>query len=129
MTGNATLQLDQSVEAPGTARTFVQEMAVRSGLGAVTPTLLLLTSELVTNAVVHGQGPLRLKVYVRDRDVVLEVMDASPRLPEQRARRELAESGRGLLLVALLARAWGVEKHGQGKTVWCSLSRAEAPLG
>jgi anti-sigma regulatory factor (Ser/Thr protein kinase) len=126
VTANATLQLTQSVEAPGTARGFALEMADRSGLGAMTSTLLLLTSELVTNAVVHGRGPVRIKLYVRDRDVVVEVTDNGPGLPQQRTPDQFAVDGRGLLLVSALSSTWGVELHDTGKTVWCSLSRGAA---
>ncbi|MEU6732780.1 ATP-binding protein [Streptomyces physcomitrii] len=82
--------------------------------------VVLVVSELVTNAVRYGNGrPVELRVYVSDGALVIEVRDGSPLPARLRLVDEEAESGRGLFLVAALAREWGVSPD--GKTTWCSL--------
>jgi anti-sigma regulatory factor (Ser/Thr protein kinase) len=87
---------------------------------------LLLCSELVSNAVTHGSGDLRVAVE-RAADVVrVAVEDANQRLP---VRRELTfdepgmapERGRGLVLLDAMASRWGAERSREGKWVWFEL--------
>lgn len=85
-------------------------------------TVLLLTSEVVTNAVVHG-GPhkrgaeIQVRVEHFDGRIRVEVADASEALPVLGANSQL-ESGRGLVLVDILANLWGVTPTDSGKIVW-----------
>jgi serine phosphatase RsbU (regulator of sigma subunit)/anti-sigma regulatory factor (Ser/Thr protein kinase) len=92
-------------------------------------TVVLLASELVTNAVRHAAAPSELRLRVRSGRVRLEVHDPSPHLPAPRGRDSDAASGRGMLLVAALAEAWGVERGDGltdlGKTVWIELDLVE----
>ena len=83
--------------------------------------LQLIVSELVSNAVQHGLGPVRLCVDSVGGRVRLEVQDDSSCIPRQRDPDVLAERGRGLLIVAALADAWGVRPAGSGKSVWCEI--------
>jgi len=99
----------------------------------------LVVSELVTNAVRHGRVHGRLVelrlTYDREKAVTVEVADACaerrPAHAESAAAPEdgLAESGRGLLLVAALADEWGVRERVVGKTVWARLLVAPSPPG
>jgi serine phosphatase RsbU (regulator of sigma subunit)/anti-sigma regulatory factor (Ser/Thr protein kinase) len=88
-------------------------------------TVVLLASELVTNAVLHAAAPSEVRVRVRHGRVRLEVHDPSPHLPGPRSRDSNAATGRGILLVEALADAWGVERGDGvtdlGKTVWVEL--------
>ncbi|MFF7235089.1 ATP-binding protein [Streptomyces collinus] len=86
----------------------------------------LLTSELVTNALVHTDADAVLIAVVSARGLRVEVRDFVARRPRLRVP-ELTEDthGRGLLLVQSLADAWGVRPHGVGKSVWFELG-AEA---
>ncbi|MFF6784595.1 ATP-binding protein [Streptomyces sp. NPDC012510] len=82
----------------------------------------LLTSELVTNALVHTDHDAVLTATVSPRGLHVEVRDFVGRRPTPRKpNAEDATHGRGLLLVQSLADAWGVRAHGVGKAVWFDL--------
>lgn len=82
----------------------------------------LLTSELVTNALVHTDHDAVLTATVSPRGLHVEVRDFVGRRPTPRKQNaEDATHGRGLLLVQSLADAWGVRAHGVGKAVWFDL--------
>ncbi|MCC9306729.1 ATP-binding protein [Kitasatospora sp. RB6PN24] len=90
-------------------------------------TLVLLVSELVTNAVVHAGSPAVLRlVWSRDEGPVrVEVADASGTAPQPRHACPGATSGRGLELVELLAARWGWCPKAGGKLVWCEVDRTD----
>ena len=89
--------------------------------------IVLMVDELITNAVVHGTGPVRLCLRLEGARlegpcVIGEVSDGNPAAPAapQTAPHILdwSEAGRGLLLVCALATEFGVRPDGAGKTVW-----------
>lgn len=84
-------------------------------------TACLLASELLSNAVNHSCGPVRLRLRHAGRELSVEVCDGSPVLPQARFASPDAESGRGLLLVDSLAESWGTLPTAEGKAVWFSL--------
>ncbi|MGW1280259.1 ATP-binding protein [Streptomyces tsukubensis] len=77
----------------------------------------LIVSELVTNALVHGEGAVDIRMWRTDKRLFVEVGSASPRVPRMRESGPLDENGRGLHLVAVLADGWGVTAGG----AWCAL--------
>ncbi|MGZ6804657.1 MAG: ATP-binding protein, partial [Nocardioidaceae bacterium] len=83
---------------------------------------VLATSELLTNAVVHGIGPIHLRVRTLDREVLIEVQDCAAFYPRKLRPTESDEHGRGLQIVAALAARWGTRATEDGKSVWCVLS-------
>jgi anti-sigma regulatory factor (Ser/Thr protein kinase) len=89
---------------------------------------LLLTSELVTNAILHARTPVQLGVLVDHERVLVCVgdrMEASAELvPGTHSRTR--PGGRGLALVADLARTWGTHSYVGGKSVWFVLSAPDA---
>ncbi|MFJ1752163.1 SpoIIE family protein phosphatase [Kitasatospora sp. NPDC088134] len=91
------------------------------GLDELVDTCELLVSELVTNALRHGRGEIRLRL-LRDRSMVCEVWDDAYAQPRQRRAQETDEGGRGLQLVSLLAERWGSRRTPKGKIVWFELS-------
>jgi anti-sigma regulatory factor (Ser/Thr protein kinase) len=83
---------------------------------------LLVVSELVTNALIHGAPPIRLTMRCVDGQTVVRVTDTGepPILGRQPAAAD-AVSGRGLRLLEVLATDWGVDTHANGKTFWFTL--------
>ncbi|MCT4352250.1 ATP-binding protein [Streptomyces sp. Je 1-79] len=87
----------------------------------------LLTSELVTNALIHTDHGAVITATVVPDGLRVEVRDFVAGLPEPRAPiADDGTSGRGLVLVQALADSWGVEKHGVGKVVWFELNGGAA---
>jgi two-component sensor histidine kinase len=83
---------------------------------------LLLTSELVTNAVLYAAGTINVDVDLDLTAVRVEVADANEQPPTPRDAAPEDTSGRGLHLVEAMARAWGVEQErADGKVVWFEL--------
>jgi PAS domain S-box-containing protein len=82
----------------------------------------LATSELVTNAFLHGQAPVELRMRIEGSDVLIEVRDRATYQPRKLRPDEDDEHGRGLQIVAALAARWGTRPTESGKAVWCLLS-------
>ncbi|MCS0605432.1 SpoIIE family protein phosphatase [Streptomyces sp. LP11] len=83
---------------------------------------LLVVSELVTNALVHTGGPVRLDLSLVGHRLRLAVADSSPRSPVQPAGIGWeATGGRGILLVEAVSAAWGTIPVSGGKQVWADL--------
>ncbi|MFF9209462.1 MULTISPECIES: SpoIIE family protein phosphatase [unclassified Streptomyces] len=87
---------------------------------------VLLVSEMLTNVLVHTDADALLFAEVSGppgaRRIRVEVTDSSDDLPHKRRPGELASSGRGLVLMELLADHWGVAPRGEGKSIWFELS-------
>ena len=115
------LHLEPMPRVVQTARTFVREQLPTLPDSTV-DAILLLTSELVTNAVIHARTEIELGITVSDRSVVVTVHDQDLGRPSvSYAGRD---GGRGLGLVSALADETATERHaGEGKTVWFRLSR------
>jgi two-component sensor histidine kinase len=88
---------------------------------AVVSDILLVVTELVTNAYEHGGGPRRVRLTRHEEPllVTVEVDDTSAGAPTVGPEHH---RGRGLVLVAKLAADWGVTPHAGGKTVWARFS-------
>jgi anti-sigma regulatory factor (Ser/Thr protein kinase) len=112
--------------APGLARRILNTALAEWGLGHLVDTADLVTSELVTNALLHGEEPARLTFYTdRAADgglLFVEVEDAGGHVPHMRAAEDGDEHGRGLLIVEAISEDWGSEPVGYGKRVWASLA-------
>ncbi|MBQ1118179.1 SpoIIE family protein phosphatase [Streptomyces sp. C3-3] len=108
--------------AVGETRAKVSRRLEAWGLEDLSMTTELIVSELVTNAIRYGAGPVRLRLLFQSA-LTCEVSDASNTSPRLRHARTTDEGGRGLFLVAQLAHRWGTRYTPQGKIIW-----AEQPL-
>lgn len=114
------------------ARDFTLSTLRRWGLAALADDIVVVVSELLTNALRHtgqagksetasrvGGWPIRLGLLCPRSGVLCAVADPSPRVPVMREPDYLAETGRGLHVVASLSDGWGWTVPGQdGKVVW-----------
>lgn len=115
----------------GRARRWARSRLVGSGIRDDEPlaeTLILLISELVTNAVVHTGCPAVLRMLfgsagAASGTVRVEVTDTSCRPPRPRHAEGEDTNGRGLELVDGLADRWGWQPEGAGKQIWCEVDR------
>ena len=117
-------RLGSSPATAGAARRYVR--GVLSGYDVnekVMGTVELLTSEVVTNALLHARGAGVLSLHVSSTTIRVEVEDPSSLMPARRQAGVDAVSGRGLTIVDGLAASWGVEPGCQGKRVWFEVDR------
>ncbi|MET7613961.1 SpoIIE family protein phosphatase [Streptomyces seoulensis] len=91
-------------------------------LEELTFTTELILSELVTNAIRYGRGPIGVRL-LRGRALICEVSDGTTTSPHLRYAASTDEGGRGLFLVAQLSDRWGTRYTPTGKIIW-----AEQPL-
>ncbi|MEL5956132.1 SpoIIE family protein phosphatase [Streptomyces sp. CLV115] len=86
---------------------------------------VLMISEMATNVLVHTDGDALMLAQATgehgERRLRVEVSDGSDELPHKRRPGEMASSGRGLVLMEMLADAWGVDPRGAGKSIWFEL--------
>ncbi|MFB6643458.1 SpoIIE family protein phosphatase [Streptomyces chartreusis] len=87
------------------------------GLDEEAFTTELILSELVTNALRHATGPIRVRL-IRDLTLICEVSDGSSTAPHLRSAATTDEGGRGLFLVAQFADRWGTRYTADGKVIW-----------
>ncbi|MEZ0070443.1 anti-sigma regulatory factor (Ser/Thr protein kinase) [Streptacidiphilus sp. MAP12-20] len=115
----------------GRCRDFVRE--VLRGCGwlddaddegqAIAEDVLLMASEIVTNAALHAGGPREVVVLADGPWLRVEVLDASAAPPVLYPSVASRPGGHGLRVVQRLAAAWGSEPRAGGKAVWFEVSR------
>ncbi|MGN9763343.1 SpoIIE family protein phosphatase [Streptomyces sp. SD31] len=94
------------------------------GLTEFAFTMELILSELVTNAIRYGAGPIHVRL-IRDRKLICEVADGSSTSPHLRYAATTDEGGRGLFLVSQMAERWGTRYTPQGKVIWAEQALPE----
>lgn len=112
-----------TVSAPFEVRRFVGEVLGHWGEDALLDDAALVATELVTNAVMHGQSGVTVQLSVTAESVRISVADTSPAMPAMGCPSDRGASGRGLNIVSGLASAWGTEATVSGKRVWAELRR------
>ena len=118
---SARLTLPNALTSPSDARKFVRTTLAGWNCDQLTDDATLLVSELVTNAVLHAESDLELRMRLRPNGLRVEVVDGSPRALVRREPSSEATSGRGLAMVNKLAALWGSDAVGPGKSVWFEL--------
>ncbi len=114
----ASVRLPPEPASVAVARGIVEAALSEIARPAAIDIVVLLTSELVTNAVVHAGTPIDLLVHDLHGRVQIEVFDAGQQVPVVADGVRPSESGRGLRIVAALSEAWGTNPGPAGKTVW-----------
>ncbi|MGW7539741.1 ATP-binding protein [Streptomyces sp. NPDC054770] len=125
---DASWPLRRELTSAGRARRLVTAQLSEWAVDGLADTAELLVSELVTNALRHTRGPLRLNLQLRDSRLLCEVEDTESAGPARSTADPDAENGRGIELLDLLADAWGSVRTPTGKTMWFEL-RAERHPG
>lgn len=99
------------------ARSWMEQHAVE---GVDPDCVVVSMTELVTNSIRHGSGPVDIELAHDDDSLLLGVSDFSDDMPCQHVMASGAESGRGIVVMEHLATRWGVRPQlAGGKTVWC----------
>jgi hypothetical protein len=113
-----TVTLDRR-DAPRAARRLVAAGCARAATGRqCADAAAVLTSEVVTNAVLHSAGDITFGFDAGSRLVRVEVGDDDARRPRAREVHADDEGGRGMRIVEVLAADWGVLDRTPGKIVW-----------
>jgi anti-sigma regulatory factor (Ser/Thr protein kinase) len=121
-------QLPRSPLAPGIARRAVAAWFRDALTARDLDTAKLLTSELVANAVVHGQGGILLRGGLDENRVHIEVIDEGAGFEHEVRRRDFDElHGRGLAIVDSESSRWGI--HDGTTHVWFELELSGPRLG
>ena len=115
----ASMHFTRDPACVGVCRDFV-ERTLRSRPPELVDRAVLVTSELVTNAIRHTVGGGVLEVVLGPGQLRLEVRDSSHEQPVEALPRPNAAGGRGLPIVSSLASHWGVDESRSGKTVWAT---------
>ncbi|MGW5868001.1 SpoIIE family protein phosphatase [Streptomyces sp. NPDC055239] len=135
ITARAAATFDPVGRSVATARSFVRDTLQGWGFTDIVDDAVVLTSELVTNAVVHA-GTAADVLCLRSEDAVrIEVSDHYPEreIPLQQSAANMGspdrEGGRGLQLCAALATRWGVDYTPEHKKVWFQLDLPDRSVG
>jgi anti-sigma regulatory factor (Ser/Thr protein kinase) len=118
----ATIRLSPHPTSARAAREFVDQTLNGWGRPEQTEAAVLLTSELVTNAIIHARTQVAVTVRAADEGLRVMVVDESEEQPSPRWETDELGGGRGLKLVDALAASWGVAPEAGGKAVWFELA-------
>jgi serine phosphatase RsbU (regulator of sigma subunit)/anti-sigma regulatory factor (Ser/Thr protein kinase) len=119
---SALLSIDDDVRAVHQARAFTRTTLAALALPeTLARDAILLVSEMVTNAIVHGRAPIQLRLRRARAQLLIEVSDTATAVPRKLRPTSNDVHGRGLQLVAMMADEWGTRPIRDGKSVWCAL--------
>ncbi|WP_306318024.1 MULTISPECIES: SpoIIE family protein phosphatase [unclassified Streptomyces] len=135
ITARAAATFEPVGRSVATARSFVRDTLQGWGHTDIIDDAVVLTSELVTNAVVHAGTSAEVLCLRSEDHVRIEVSDRYPEreIPLQSSAMNMGspdrEGGRGLQLCAALAGRWGVDYSATHKRVWFQLDLPERAVG
>ncbi|MDO9497139.1 MAG: ATP-binding protein [Nocardioides sp.] len=115
------IALEATPRSASRARAFVTYHLVDHRLLYLVDAVRLVASELATNALVHAHTAFTVTLSGSDTTVLLTVRDHSLAMPERRAAQALDATGRGLEIVDIVSREWGMNVDEAGsKAVWAA---------
>lgn len=117
----AHIGLPARLSSAGDARRFLRQILPEWSLPALVDSAILLTTELVSNAVIHARSAVGLTVKLGKDHLRVEVADHGEGALVLREPAPGDTHGRGLLLLEALASAWGTSANDEGKLVWFEL--------
>jgi anti-sigma regulatory factor (Ser/Thr protein kinase) len=119
---DARLTLRGDLRSPTEARRFVARTLTPLLGREDVETAMLLVSELVTNAALHAGTECELTLHGEPNALVIRVSDFDKQVEIKRQSfgAEMV-TGRGLRMLEVLCRSWGIQPDDRGKTVWCEL--------
>jgi len=103
------------------ARDFVRRWLREWGADHFFDEASLVVTELATNAVLHAASPYEVRLSHAEGVVRIEVADGDTGTPEPQPFSDVAETGRGIVLVSALSASWGIEDEPRGKVTWAEL--------
>lgn len=127
VTVTATVELPAAAASVRDGRRFVTGVLDAWGMPELIETAALLTSELLTNSVLHARTDIVLTLARCDHGVEIVVRDGSRSAPRRRRYSSDATTGRGLELLERLARSWEVSVDDDGKSVRFVVDGASDP--
>lgn len=111
-------------KSPRDARVWAEQILDEWRVKRARDDLLLIVSELVTNSVQHGVGPIKVALELTPPRIKVSVTDDGQGAVRIIPSGAMAEGGRGIRIVDSLAVEWGVEGiHDRQKTVWAQVSQ------
>lgn len=127
--------LREDARTVGHGRALIRaELSQLSLSSEVVDDAVLMVSELITNALMYGDGPYELALHVDDKEIMCVVVDSSPLMPAQAPDDLGAEHGRGLRIIARLSdgfygchpQRYVTQPERVGKATWFALPRMGA---
>jgi PAS domain S-box-containing protein len=119
---SARMNLRPEPQQVAAGRRFIRQTLIAWQHTELADTACLLVSEILTNAVCHARQSIGLRLHHTAREIIAEITDDNPQLPQRILTAPAEESGRGLTLVDALASTWGARLSGTGKIVWFTLA-------
>ncbi len=111
-----------TLTSSGGARTFITDICREWELDDMVPSAVLVVTELVENAVMHGHGQCTVVLECTDEVLTIAVTDGGGEMPRVLHPASDQRGGRGLLLVDAIAQNWGYQPTATGKRVWADLA-------
>jgi anti-sigma regulatory factor (Ser/Thr protein kinase) len=126
-----TIRLPAQPESAAMARHQVEDFLRTWGMADLVEDAALCVTELATNALLHSRGAFTVAVRRSTTGIRVDVQDDQPQrlpvvVPDSLGPLDTGITGRGLILVAAIARRWGYFTTDVAKTIWFELSRDES---
>ena len=118
---NDSARFEADVGSVPQARAFVRRWLQESGAEHAFDEASLIVTELATNAVLHADSPYEVRLSRAGGVIRIEVADGDAGTPEPQPFSDVAESGRGIVIVSAISASWGIDAQPSGKVTWAEL--------